>query len=313
MFLQKQRPLTTILRVFSLQHNNMTTTTTNFLSLPGELRNRIYASALVIPNAIILLTRSTASRSSRNNRSSSHNNKGPPWVKLHANFTVNYHLTKLPEFRCRANFPDFLPVLLFVANKQFHDEASSIFYGSNRFMLDERQDEVLSLFLSKIGPRNASLLGSLSINFPGVCFVHESRSAEQDVNFATSVCFKREKMGVVEMIGKFCKTLESLELRVAPCVAMDSMLIWPDGTVEPDQLGLEVMKAADECLREMLGTTNVDVVVYLYDPPVNQHVLDEMERLGWRTRYTSLVSRFTDLGRAGLHGVNTISRSRLGG
>lgn len=108
-----------------------------FLALPPELRNDIYRRVLV-PDRWLELYMFTR--------------KGfPGTATLWASWKPPQWLT-----------------LLFV-NRQVHSEANSVFYRCNQFLLSITSSDLaqfLGSFLDCIGPTNAGLLSSISINFP---------------------------------------------------------------------------------------------------------------------------------------------------
>jgi hypothetical protein len=99
---------------------------TNFLSLPGELRNNIYEQLLVLQEPIVCPTR--------------------PW-RWHSPL--------------RALHPELL-----LANKTVHREASSLLYAQNHFNLTMCTSEHVASFLDQIGRHNASHIRLICIDFP---------------------------------------------------------------------------------------------------------------------------------------------------
>ena len=103
---------------------------TNFLSLPSELRNIIYEQLLVLQEPIVCPTR--------------------PW---------SWHSP------LRALHPELHPELL-LANKTVHREASSLLYAQNHFDLSMCTSEHVVSFLDQIGRHNASHIRLICIDFP---------------------------------------------------------------------------------------------------------------------------------------------------
>ena len=99
---------------------------TNFLSLPSELRNKIYEQLLVLEEPIVCPTH--------------------PWRP--------YSLLQMlhPE--------------LLLANKTVHREASSLLYAQNHFDLTTCTFEHVASFLDQIGHNNASYIRLICIDFP---------------------------------------------------------------------------------------------------------------------------------------------------
>jgi hypothetical protein len=99
---------------------------TNFLSLPSELRNNIYEQLLVLQEPIVRPTR--------------------PWSWYSP---------------LRALHPELL-----LANKTVHREASSLLYAQNHFDLSMCTSEHVASFLDQIGRHNASHIRHICIDFP---------------------------------------------------------------------------------------------------------------------------------------------------
>lgn len=107
---------------------------TNFLSLPGELRNNIYEQLLVLQKPIVPPT--------------------PP---------RSWHSP------LRALHPKLHPELyleLLLANKTVHREASSLLYAQNHFDLTKCTPSDVASFLDQIGRHNASHIRLICIDFP---------------------------------------------------------------------------------------------------------------------------------------------------
>ncbi|KAK5936496.1 hypothetical protein PMZ80_011263 [Knufia obscura] len=105
----------------------------NFLSLPTEIRNKIYEQVLVIPH--------------------------PLYLFQEPGFSVD---TFAPDK------PFQWPALLYT-NRQIHGEASAVLYGMNHFHfvdITAQQVDVLRSFLSHIGITNAASVSHLCVNFP---------------------------------------------------------------------------------------------------------------------------------------------------
>jgi hypothetical protein len=99
---------------------------TNFLSLPSELRNNIYEQLLVLREPIASPTN--------------------PWLR---------------QSQVQALTPGLLR-----ANKTVHLEASSMLYAQNCFDFTMCTSEDVTSFLEQIGHKNASYILSICIDFP---------------------------------------------------------------------------------------------------------------------------------------------------
>ncbi|KAG8163708.1 hypothetical protein KVR01_007005 [Diaporthe batatas] len=115
---------------------------TGFLSLPSELRNKIYELSLV---------------------------KGEDTFALSENIRrYFYHKRGLASG-------------LLLASKAIHREASPILYGQNRFDFCEVSPRELRTFLNQIGKNNASYIRHVTIDFPGFRSLYGEISLERDI------------------------------------------------------------------------------------------------------------------------------------
>ncbi|KAK3319104.1 hypothetical protein B0H66DRAFT_257098 [Apodospora peruviana] len=126
----------------------------NFLRLPGEIRNVIYESLLVPrdPNIVVMMR------------------IRPLGQALMGYFTLNR--TRLPRWfpPPRERFPEFTPNLLLV-DRRVHSEASSVLYGMNNFRFYRHDfhygnEDAISALLESLGPRNSSLIRSVTLYLP---------------------------------------------------------------------------------------------------------------------------------------------------
>ncbi|KAL8685318.1 MAG: hypothetical protein Q9224_005864 [Gallowayella concinna] len=115
-----------------------------FLSLPPELKNKIYDYALVCENELDLISSIISLR--RVVR------LGDTEIVQINPWSIVYRQPSL-----RAN--------LLLLNKQMHAETQPILYGANRFALEEMK--TLHTFCSQIGPKNCASLQQLSIKSSG--------------------------------------------------------------------------------------------------------------------------------------------------
>lgn len=113
---------------------------TSFLSLPGELRNRIYELVLV------------------------REEHSYEWEEIWRHI---YH-------------PKGLTVGLLCASKIIHQEATPVFYGQNRFDFSGALPDHVSSFFYQLGKRNASYIRDVNIDFPDVSFLDGVVSLERD-------------------------------------------------------------------------------------------------------------------------------------
>ena len=122
---------------------------TNFLSLPSELRNSIYEILLVHQQPIICPTH--------------------PWIKQSP--------------------PLALTPGLFRTNKIIHYEASSMLYSMNRFDFTKCPPEVVVRFLEQIGRKNASYILHISLDFPKLCDLelHQVNIEDDSIHILTKI------------------------------------------------------------------------------------------------------------------------------
>jgi hypothetical protein len=103
----------------------------NFLSLPGELRNKIYEQLLVLEEPITY--------------------PGNQWGT--------------------GNLSHRLTMSLLLANKTIHREAISLLYAQNQFDFTSCDLEHVAMFIDRIGHDNARYIQHVSIDFPNFSFL----------------------------------------------------------------------------------------------------------------------------------------------
>ncbi|KAK3905213.1 hypothetical protein C8A05DRAFT_41797 [Staphylotrichum tortipilum] len=147
-----RRPRTCARRTTQTRRKTHTTHTQtppapHILRLPGEIRNQIYNHLVVFPDPIPIYTKETTTTSPTTPRRRGHT-ASPPTASV-------------------------LPLLL--TSRQFHAEATAVFYSRNSFVLPKAASlappqfaaNLLSRgFLDRIGPRCAALLRQLAVPLP---------------------------------------------------------------------------------------------------------------------------------------------------
>ncbi|PVH67622.1 hypothetical protein DL98DRAFT_639751 [Cadophora sp. DSE1049] len=211
-----------------------TSVPTGFLSLPHKIRIKIYEGVLVLAHPLYLFQ-----------------DKGSQTVESFA-----------PERPSRW-------LALLYTNRQVHDEASRVLYGSNHLTFMDtahRQGGLIQSFFNCIGSLNAGLLSHLCINFP---------VAENVKGQSGTVMLGKDDSCSLRLLKENCASLTTLE------------------TVIYGRNHTRLINAGDndsEFIREALSQIDTQlkaisslkkVIVRYYDGTPTPLVVELMQGLGW--------------------------------
>ncbi|KAG4414947.1 hypothetical protein IFR04_011924 [Cadophora malorum] len=207
---------------------------TGFLSLPDKIRMNIYKRVLVVAHPLYLFQ-----------------DAGSQMVESFA-----------PERPSRW-------LALLYANRQVHDEASIVLYGSNHFTFMDtahRQGGLLQSFFNCIGSLNAGLLSHLTINFP---------VAENVEGQSGTVILGKDDAYSLRLLKENCASLTTLETvisgrnytRLINAGDNDSKFI------------REALSQIDTQLKAVSSLKKV--IVRYYDGTPTPLVVELMQGLGW--------------------------------
>ncbi|KAK0704038.1 hypothetical protein B0T26DRAFT_521465 [Lasiosphaeria miniovina] len=188
----------------------MTTGLAFFFRLPGELRNRIYEDLLIVSQPISIYRRD---------------------MVLDAPANAYSH----DELDADSQWPLSLRLLgLFLASRQMHAEASSVFFSQNCFTIPPVVDPcrrvrlhapvetllLLRYFLDCIGPRNGALLRHIRLPFtvtPVECITFGKASFHTSKDVA-------QRTSLLPTLYSRCPNLQSLEFHALSSVAFENHL-----------------------------------------------------------------------------------------
>lgn len=155
-------------------------------------------------------------------------------------------------------------------NRQVHDEASALFYGSNLFSFVETtpyQVGLIQCFLNGIGSENASLLSRLCINFPSAERTQEKMVLTEDG--ARTLALLQEK----------CTSLRTLEILV---YGKSYAIMIAEGCNESQALR-NVLSQIDMRLKSITSLTRV--TVRFCEGAPSPTVTSLMQDLGWEVSF----------------------------
>jgi len=202
--------------------------------LPVDIRNNIYRRVLVVPHPLYLFQ-----------------DTGSQVVETFA--------------------PDrpFRWLALLHTNRQIHDEARAVLYGSNHFhFMDttQRQGGLLQSFFNCIGSVNAGLLSYLCINFP---------VAQREDGHPGKVMLREDDLYSLKLLQEKCTKLMTLETLI---YGRDSKrLINPSH--DDSQFVQEALSQIDAQLKAISSLKKI--IVRSYDGTPTPSVLEMMQGLGW--------------------------------
>jgi hypothetical protein len=216
---------------FSQQTNSVPI---NLFSLPVDIRNNIYRRVLIVPHPLYLFQ-----------------DTGSQVVETFA-----------PDKPSRW-------LALLYTNRQIHDEARAVLYGSNHFTFmdtTQQQGGLLQSFLSCIGSVNAGLLSHLCINFP----VAESVDGQPG-----QVMLREDDLYSLKLLQEKCAKLTTLETLLYS--RNSRRLINPNH--DDSQFIREALSQIDAQLKAIPSLKKI--IVRFYDGTPTPAVMELMQSLGW--------------------------------
>ena len=203
-------------------------------SLPVGIRNNIYRRVLVVPHPLYLFQ-----------------DTGSQVVETFA--------------------PDkpFRWLALLYTNRQIHDEARAVLYGSNHFTFmdtTQHQGGLIQSFLNCVGSVNAGLLSHLSINFP----VAESVDGQPG-----QVMLREDDLYSLKLLQEQCATLTTLETLL---YSRNSRRL-TDPSHDDSQFIREALSQIDAQLKAIPSLKKI--IVRFYDGTPTPAVVEYMQSLGW--------------------------------
>ncbi|KAF7870361.1 hypothetical protein EAF04_004107 [Stromatinia cepivora] len=148
---------------------------------------------------------------------------------------------------------------LLLTRKTIHDEASSVLYAQNVFVLSWNTEP----FLNQIGRRNASSILHIYIPFPYFDYLE-----------LHNITLKNESSRMLAKIQDYCTGLTTLETGVGTTDAMEFRL----DRLENFNIVAEALALVDARFRAIPAIRNIIVNVYEEGP---FYIREEMKNHGW--------------------------------
>lgn len=208
--------------------------TIGLLSLSVGIRNKIYRSVLVVPHPLYLFQ-----------------DTGSQVVETFA-----------PDRPSRW-------LALLYTNRQIHDEARAVLYGSNHFTFmdtTQHQGGLLQSFFNCVGSVNAGLLSHLSINFP---------VAENVDGQPGQVMLRKDDLHSLKLLQENCAKLTTLETLLYS--RNSERLIDPNH--DDSQFIREALSQIDAQLKTI--TSLKKIIVRFYGGTPTPAAMELMQSLGW--------------------------------
>jgi hypothetical protein len=218
---------------------------TNFLSLPLEIRHQIYEHILIFPTQIMSwhLPRNT------------HSHGLCEW-------TFSGWSTGLDHEEDTTKFGSLTPGLL-RTNKQIYHEAAGVLYGRNVFELYRDGLQSMKKFFELIGCTNASSIRHLRIEFP---YINSLKAGE--------INLEDNGIKILELIKTKCTQLRTLTTELYSTIDMEEHLA--EDTPETATAALEMVNCYFKTLFPL-----VKIILEVPTASKLPHVRKEIERLGW--------------------------------
>jgi hypothetical protein len=212
-----------------------------FFSLPGEIRIKIYEELLVDPNTITIFPKYNST-----------------WHEYNSAATAALGVGAYTS----TGYLQLHPAILRM-NRLAYDEARSILYSKNCFEIEE--PKTLASFLGQIGSQNAGLLRHLVIAFPD--FYNDGH--------AVGITMRDDGMEMFNLIRDKCQNIAILETSLSTTNARETRFDDFNSPRAVDQ-ALALVHARLQAIPSL-----PEVIVQVFDIPVNVAVREKMRDYGW--------------------------------
>ncbi|KAI3323876.1 hypothetical protein HD806DRAFT_495831 [Xylariaceae sp. AK1471] len=150
------------------------------------------------------------------------------------------------------------------ANKAIHREASSLFYGKNRFNLSDATPEDVISFLEQIGSKNAAYIRHIVIDFP--VFLHLDPG---------DVTLVEGSVSILVTIQSRCTNLSSLKM---PLYSTNTMELRLDN-LDNHKVATEALELVDTHFRAI--TSLQEIILEAYEDGPSGYIRQRMKSHGW--------------------------------
>lgn len=168
---------------------------------------------------------------------------------------------------------DYLPQLttgLFRASKTVHHEATSLFYGQNRFDFTGTNSENLALFLKHIGSHNAACIRDIEIDFPNFLYLDPG-----------NVTLDESSVSILANIQSSCANLRTLKTSLDSTDDMEYRLDY----LEHFKVATEALKLVNTHFRAIPSIQ--EIILEVYEDGPGDHVRSKMKEYGWKLSTTA--------------------------
>jgi hypothetical protein len=166
-------------------------------------------------------------------------------------------------------------------NRTVHLEASSIFYGQNRFDFTSVTPDDVTSFLEQIGSINAGHIRHVIIEFPRFLYIDPGDITLED-----------DSVGILENVQRGCANLSLLTTSLYSTNSMELRL----DNLDNHNLATEALKLIDTRFRDLPSIQ--DIIVEVFEDGPNDHIRRTMERNGWTISTTENAEEEEDWGRS---------------
>lgn len=154
-------------------------------------------------------------------------------------------------------------------NKVVHDEASSLFYGHNRFDFTCLGPHQVASFLEEIGGNNAGHIRHVLIHFP------KFRSLNPG-----DITLEEDSINILSSIESNCSNLSTLTASLYSTSAMELRLHDLDNRMVAN----EALEMANSRFRAISSLQDINLEVYVEGP--SDHIRGRMKSHGWTVSTT---------------------------
>lgn len=150
------------------------------------------------------------------------------------------------------------------ASKTVHGEASSVFYGQNRFDLTGDDPEKLASFLQQIGSHNAGYIRHIIIDFPEFLYLDSG-----------DVTIDERSDSILANIQSSCANLSALTTTLYSTNTMELRL----DHLDHPKVATAALKLVDTRFRAISSIT--EIILEVYEDGPSDHLRRSMESYGW--------------------------------
>jgi hypothetical protein len=240
---------------------------TNFLSLPGEIRNKIYSYILLSEGVITL-----GPKQFYDDEPDQKSSFARHWMSIGP-----FLWQPIPELN------------ILQVSKAINKETKSFFYSQNLINLALHDSSRVSQIFDQIGPESTSQLEHVLIHFP-----HTSGTSGQNLPFRTvDIAFE-----IFKLVRKHCTNLKKITTFVyrSPNVLPHFLSHQSGDAIRETMVEIDGLFRSIPSPREIVAKVwrcNHVIIWFVY-PNTSEFMEREMERLGWRVEDLELECKWPE-------------------